>query len=226
MVGKIKHLVVVIILLMGTNAALAQFGLSGGMSVLKGFEVQKPYIGMHIGGEIPRDDQISLYARLSIFAFQTDTIKSVTSVYAVDPANTFPFSKTVGYFNKMNYTLLEGGTRYYLGNGYDSGFGAYGGSTVLIAVNFVKRNYDGFEQEYELSSSDLPKGKIFNLGFGLSGGIKNTFPGIGTLYFDLGLAYLILNQANNQTAVIAANNGGLYSQLLFNFSLGFRKEFY
>jgi hypothetical protein len=225
MVGKIKHLVVVIILLIGTNAAFAQFGLSGGMSVLKGFGVQRPYIGMHFGGEIPRDDQISLFARLSFFASQQSRSIATTTVTAID-FSTNPFSKTIGYWEKLNYTMIEGGTRYYIGNGYDSGFGAYGGSTVMLAFNSVKRKYDDYDQTlYELQSYELPKGSIFNLGFGLGGGVKNTFAGIGTLYFDMNLAYLILPMANNETAISAAKNSGLYSQLLFNFCLGFRKEF-
>lgn len=222
MVGKIKHLVVVIILLMGTNAALAQFGLSGGMSVLKGFGVQKPYIGMHFGGEIPRDDQISLYARLSLYARQQEPFKGATIVTATD-FTTIPYSQTIGYSSTFNYTIIEGGTRYYIGNGYDSGFGAYGGSTIMLAVNTVKRKYDDYDQaKYELPASELSKGSIFNLGFGLGGGVKNTFAGIGTLYLDLNLAYMILSTASNSTA----QNTSLYAPLLFSFNLGFRKEFY
>jgi hypothetical protein len=222
MVGKIKHLVVVIILLIGTNAAFAQFGLSGGMSVLKGFGVQRPYIGMHFGGEIPRDDQISLFARLSLYARQQEPFQGATIVTATD-FTTIPYSQTIGYSSTFNYTIIEGGTRYYIGNGYDSGFGAYGGSTVMLAVNTVKRKYDDYDQaKYELPASELSKGSIFNLGFGLGGGVKNTFAGIGTLYLDLNLAYMILSTASNSTA----QNTSLYAPLLFSFNLGFRKEFY
>lgn len=222
MVGKIKNLIVAMILIIGTNAALAQFGLSGGMSVLKGFGVQRPYIGMHFGGEIPRDDQISLFARLSLYARQQEPSQGATIVTATD-FTTIPYSQTIGYSSTFNYTIIEGGTRYYIGNGYDSGFGAYGGSTVMLAVNTVKRKYDDYDQaKYELPASELSKGSIFNLGFGLGGGVKNTFAGIGTLYLDLNLAYMILSTASNSTA----QNTSLYAPLLFSFNLGFRKEFY
>jgi hypothetical protein len=222
MVGKIKYLVVVVILLIGSTAAKAQFGVSGGMSVLKGFGVQKPYIGMHFGGEIPRDDQISLFARLSLYARQQEPGNGLTIVTATD-FTTVPYSQTIGYSSTFNYTIIEGGTRYYIGNGYDSGFGAYGGSTVMLAVNAVKRKYDDYDQaKYELPANELSKGSIFNLGFGLGGGLKNTFAGIGTVYLDMNLAYMILSTASNSTA----QNTSLYAPLLFSFNLGFRKEFY
>jgi hypothetical protein len=222
MVGKIKYMSVVIVLMMHMNAALAQFGVSGGMSMLKAFGVPKPYIGMHIGGEIPRDDQVTLFARLSLYARQQEQNKGATIVTATD-FTTVPYSQTIGYTSTFNYTIIEGGTRYYIGNGYDSGFGAYGGSTIMLAFNSVKRQYDDYDQaKYELPTNELPKGSIFNLGFGLGGGVKNTFPGIGTLYLDLNLAYMILSTASNSTA----QNTTLYAPLLFNFSLGFRKEFY
>lgn len=222
MVGKIKNILVIIVLMMGTNVALAQFGLSGGVSMLKGFGVPKPYIGMHIGGEIPRDDQITMYARLSLYAPQQEQNKGYTLVTATDPATT-PYSQTITYTPTFNYTIIEGGTRYYLGNGYDSGFGAYGGSTIMLALNSVKRKYGDYDQaKYELPMGELSKGTIFNLGFGLGGGVKNTFAGIGTVYFDMNLAYMVLSTASNATA----QNTNLYSQLLFSFNLGFRKEFY
>ena len=93
----------------------------------------------------------------------------------------------------------------------------------MLAVNTVKRKYDDYDQaKYELPTSELSKGSIFNLGFGLGGGVKNTFAGIGTLYLDLNLAYMILSTASNSTA----QNTSLYAPLLFSFNLGFRKEFY
>ncbi|MEN9401230.1 MAG: hypothetical protein RL632_2333 [Bacteroidota bacterium] len=222
MVGKIKYLVLVVILLIGVTGAKAQFGVSGGISMLKGFGVPKPYIGMHFGGEIPRDDQISLYARLSLYARQQEPTNGYTIVTATD-FTTVPYSQTISYASTFNYTIIEGGTRYYIGNGYDSGFGAYGGSTLMLAVNSVKRKYGDYDQsKYELPTNELSKGSIFNLGFGLGGGVKNTFAGIGTVYLDMNLAYMILSTASNSTA----QSTSLYAPLLFSFNLGFRKEFY
>jgi hypothetical protein len=70
----------------------------------------------------------------------------------------------------------------------------------------------------------MPKGSIFNLGFGLGGGVKYTFAGIGTMYFDANFAYLITSTASNSTASSVVNT--LYAPLLFSFNIGFRKDFF
>jgi hypothetical protein len=122
----------------------------------------------------------------------------------------------------MNYTIIEGGTRYYIGDGYDSGFGAYGGGNVSALFNTIKRTYGDYDQSlYQLNTTEVAKGSIFNVGFGLCGGVKNTFAGIGTLYFDAGFSYLILSIPSSNS--ISTN---MYTPLLFTFNFGFRKEFY
>ena len=124
----------------------------------------------------------------------------------------------------MNYSVIEGGTRYYWGDGYDAGFGLYGGSSMSVIFNSIKRNYDDYDEvKYEMADTELPKGSIFNVGVGLGGGVKNTFAGIGTLYFDMNFSYLILSLPSNNTA---SQVGDMYSPLLFNFAVGFRKELY
>ena len=200
----------------------AQFGLNGGVDVLKAFGNAKPYLGFHIGGELPRSDQQSMYARLSMFAKQNESNKGSTFVQALDQT-TFPNTKTINYLNSMNYTIFEGGNRYYLGDGYDSGFGAYGGGSFMLVFNTVKRTYDDYDQtKYALSSTELPKGSIFNVGVGLNGGLKHTVVGTGTFYLDAGFAYMLVSSASNTTA----QTTNLYAPLLFSFNFGFRKEFY
>lgn len=217
-----KKLLFVLLVLFQMNNVMAQFGLSGGVSMLKAFGVPKPYVGLHIGGEIPRDDEVTFYGRMSFYGKQRETLKGTTTVTAYD-FTTNPYNMTVQYQSSMNYTIIEGGSRYYIGNGYDSGFGAYGGSNLMIVFNSVKRDYDDYDQTlYQLNPGELAKGSIFNLGFGLGGGVKNTFAGLGTLYLDLNLSYMLMNVASNTTAV----NTNLYSPLLFTFNFGFRKEFY
>lgn len=216
-----KKSIIVAILSLISGLSLAQFGAAGGISVLKAFGMPKPYVGIHLGGEIPRDDQVSLYGRISMYGKQEDPIKNFTNVNAIDPL-TFPSSKNVVYQNAMNYTIIEGGTRYYIGDGYDSGFGAYGGGNFSALFNTIKRTYGDYDQSlYQLSITEVAKGSIFNIGFGLSGGVKNTFSGIGTLYFDAGFTYLIKSIASSNN--ISTN---MYSPLLFTFNFGFRKEFY
>lgn len=220
-----KKLMAIFGLIFLGNVASAQVGLSGGVSMLKGFGTPKPYVGMHLGVEIPRDDANSIYGRVSFYGKQRDEYKSTTYVTAID-MSTSPYSLNVGYLNTMNYTVLEGGNRYYIGDGYDSGFGGYGGGTVMLVFNSVKRKYDDYDQtKYVLPTTELPKGAIFNLGFGLNGGLKYTFAGVGSIYGDASFGYLILGQASNGTA-ISAYNSSLFSSLIFTFNIGFRKELY
>ena len=218
---NMKKSIIVAILSLISGFSLAQFGAAGGISVLKAFGMPKPYVGIHLGGEIPRDDQVSLYGRISMYGKQEDPIISFTNVNAIDPL-TFPSSKNIVYQNAMNYTIIEGGTRYYIGDGYDSGFGAYGGGNVSALFNTIKRTYGDYDQSlYQLNTTEVAKGSIFNVGFGLCGGVKNTFAGIGTLYFDAGFSYLILSIPSSNS--ISTN---MYTPLLFTFNFGFRKEFY
>jgi hypothetical protein len=220
--GSMKKLIAIFGLIFLGNTASAQVGLSGGFNILKGFGTPKPYVGMHLGVEIPRDDANSIFGRVSFYGKQREEFKSTTYVTAINPS-TNPYSLNVGYQSSMNYTILEGGNRYYIGDGYDSGFGGYGGGSVMLIFNSVKRNYDDYDQTlYTLPTTELPKGSIFNLGFGLNGGLKYTFAGIGSIYSDASFAYMILGQASNATA----SNTTLYSNLIFTFNVGFRKELY
>lgn len=216
-----KKIILLLVLLFNTAFIMAQFGVSGGVSVLKGFSTPKPFVGLHVGGEIPRDDKVSFYGRLSLYGKQMES--EGKSLYLTS-ADNMSYTE-VKYRNSMNYVILEGGNRYYIGDGYDSGFGAYGGGTFMLVFNSVKRNYDDFDEvKYPLPSTEIRKGSIFNLAVGLGGGIKHTIAGVGTLYLDASLAYMIMGTASNATA--SGVVGSLYSPLIFTFGLGFRKDIY
>jgi hypothetical protein len=47
MVSRIKQYLVLIISIVGISSAQAQFGLSGGTCLLKGFGTAKPFVGLH-----------------------------------------------------------------------------------------------------------------------------------------------------------------------------------
>ncbi|MCE2713423.1 MAG: hypothetical protein LW688_12945 [Cryomorphaceae bacterium] len=220
---KFGLLCVLLIISMLSNA---QFGLSGGVNMLKGFGGPKPYVGFHVVGEIPRDDFVSFMGKISFYAKQRDILSNTGYVEAVSPT-TVPFYENVTYVNTMNYVVLEGGNRFYLGDGYDNGFGAYGGGTLQLIFNTVKREYDYSDidmSKYQLPVNENVKGSIFSLGFGLTGGLKYTFAGYGTLYTEGGFSYIFNAQPSNTTASSGATN--LYSSLFFTFGVGFRKEFY
>jgi len=205
-----------------SGAVSAQVGISAGGSMLKGFGQRTPWGGFHVGVEIPRDDAISIYGKVTHHFKQRSSDSSIIQLIAYDQM-TVPYVKNLGALPSMNYTILEGGTRYYLGNGYDFGWAGYGGTNVLVAFNSVKMEFGPYDQVlYELPEEYRGKGSIVSLGVGLAGGVKYSITGTGTFYFDAGLSYMLLSLASNSLAQI----GGVdkFSQLIFNFNLGFRRD--
>lgn len=201
----------------------AQTGVSGGLTMIKGFGVPKAYPGIHIGVEIPRDDQVSFYGRVTA-TLSNMSDKTFSANAEARDLSTSPQVKTVPYTVKMNYINLEGGTRYYIGNGYDYGWCAYGGSVFMISVNSVKAKFSDFdESKYQLSDGLTSKGRILALNLGLNAGVKNHFS-FGMLYFDMTLGYSLFAIPSN--AMAQQGGGQLYSPLNFAFNMGFRKDLY
>lgn len=218
-----KGLLLFITFLLGVFAS-GQISISAGGSMLKGFSPDSPYGGFHFGLEFPRDDAISIYGRFTHHFKQNASDSLPSIVYAKDAFSpnptTFPSAITVNALPSMNYNIIEGGTRYYLGNGFDYGWAGYGGSMVMLIFNKVKAEYTPFDEAlYEVDDSYRPEGSIFSLGFGLGGGVKYSTAISGTFYFDLSLAYMIFAQGSTNNVY-----GELYNPLLFNFNLGYRKD--
>jgi hypothetical protein len=203
----------------------SQYGFGGGLSYLKGFGVTKPYIGFSLFGEFARDYESSIYVRASFYGKNRLNATGTDIVYleALDPLDySIKFTETIDY---VNYTTIDGGIRYYIIDGYDSGFALYGGSNIIAILNQTKRTVGDFDQtKYKLPSSSPLNGSVINLGFGFTGGAKYTIPAVGTLFLDLSLDYLVAGIASNETAQTIANQ--FYTPLIFGLSLGFRKDFY
>lgn len=218
-----RLLILLAIAISGTS--FAQVGVSAGTNVLKGFGKPRPWAGVHLGLEIPRDDAVSIYGRVSHYLKQENQESFLTTATARDFSTT-PFTVSVEGLSSMNYTILEGGTRYYLGDGYDFGWAAYGGSNMMLIFNKVTTQYSGYDETlYELQEGSDRTGSIISFGFGLGGGLKYSMEEVGTFYFDAVLNYVIFGQASNTMATTQFNpSGGLYSPLIFTFNLGFRKD--
>ncbi|XOV67254.1 MAG: hypothetical protein ACFHU9_16685 [Fluviicola sp.] len=217
-----KFLVLMAIALGGTS--FAQVGVNGGGNMLVGFGSQRVWGGLHMGLEIPRDDAVSIYGRLSHYFSRSGQDSIYASAVARDISTT-PYVINVAGVPRMNYTTLEGGTRYYLGDGYDFGWAAYGGSNLMLIFNGVRNRYENYDESlYELQDSGAQRGTIFSLAFGLGGGLKYSMENVGTVYFDLALAYVLLGQPSNELATNVANNSGLWSPLLFTFNMGYRRD--
>ncbi len=206
--------IVLIAFLIATSGLFAQVSVNGGGSMLLGFGAGKPWGGMHIGIEIPRDDAVSFFGRYTYHFKNTERDSSTYELEVTDPEYGYvSFENTQGK-TSMNYHILEGGTRYYIGNGFDYGWGAYGGSSIMIIFNTIKV---GFASPYE--SNTFRDGSVFSVGLGLGGGIKYSMATVGTIYLDASLNYKILNQASQPYV-----SDNLFTNLIFNFNLGIRRD--
>lgn len=203
----------------------SQISANAGMGTLNGFGAKKTFFGLNLGLEYPKSNQTTIYGRVAYYIPRNNNDSTTSSATST---TTYPYSLPRNYMVSTGYLTLEGGTRYYLLNGYDNGFSIYGGSTILVCVNKIKRNYADWNYPYNESNFENygdEKGTILNLGVGLQGGLKYTFPSIGTFFCDLSGNYLIVRQANNDM-VGESDNYPFNSAMLFTFNLGFRKDFY
>ena len=209
----------------------AQVSISAGMGGVNGFSTSKSFFGLHGGLELPRNNDVTFYGRFGHYFSRPDDIQNTTTVILQDLTNTsLPYQLQVHSNSTFNYTTIEGGTRYYIGNDYDNGFSAYGGSNFMLLFNTVKLEYEKtditgtyeWENDYALATSEDDRGVIIGLALGIQGGLKYTIPAVGTAYFDISGQYSIIGQANNATA----SNTNLYSPLFFVFTVGFRKDLY
>ena len=122
----------------------SQVSLSLGTGVLKGFGVPKTFYGFQGGFELPKNNDVTFYARLGYYFPRNENETMTANVTAID-LTTSPYNLSVNYLSSTNYTTIEGGTRYYLCNDYDNGFSVYGGSNFMLIINSVKNNYEKFD---------------------------------------------------------------------------------
>lgn len=204
-----------------STLGISQISINGGTGFLKGFGVPKYFYGFHVGGELPRSNELTMYARVGYYLPRNENDSAYTFLNAID-FNTSPYTITRSYISTLSHFTMEGGSRYYIG-GFDNGFSAYGGNNFVIINSAVRRRYEEYDASlYELPSGEEQNGSIFSIALGLQGGLKYTDVSRGTFYFDVTGMYSILAAPSNQTAA----NTQLFSPLMFNFSFGYRKDFY
>ncbi len=216
-----KHLLTTLFFIGSFSASFfSQFSLSGGPSLIKPFWIRGVYPGFHITGELNDDDVNTIYGRLSFFPSQKGATSQV--ILTAYDFNTVPFQKQINSTEKYNYTVLEFGKRYYFGDGYESGFGFYGGTNFNVVFNKVSYELEDYDKTlYDSGIGEDENGSIVGFALGLNGGIKNSFY-FGTIFLDAGLNYSIF-------AVKSPNLSGTpgnYSSLFFAFNVGIRKDFY
>lgn len=214
-----RSFLIIIAMLVAGNVS-AQVSFNGGSSTLKGFGTDKWFTGFHVGVEVPRDDAMSFYGRYTHHFARTGDSALVSAV-AMETTTT-PYLIQIMSSSTMNYNIFEGGTRYYLGDGFDFGFAGYGGTSFMIVYNKVKTKYEDFDETlYEIDGSTSRNGAIFSLGAGLLGGVKYTVPRIGTFYSDFSISYMLLGQASETSTYT-----GLYSNLFFGINVGYRRDLF
>jgi len=215
--------IIAIFISVGANA---QVGVTGGASFLKGFGVDGLYKGLHLGVEVPRDDMVSFYGRMIVTLpnYYTDTMQAA----AINPATTFPSQVFASTKFGSSYMNLQAGTRYYLGNGYDYGFSAYGGSIFeLTTMGVTRHNQESIdESKYVFVDShgepvSDTRGRVLGFSLGLNAGVKYNLP-FGLFYFDITGSYLVFGFSSNQ---LAASYNSM-APLSFGFNFGFKKEIY
>lgn len=215
-----KKMIVMLVLIL-TGSVSAQVSFNAGSSTLKGFGTPRWFQGFHVGFEVPRDDATSFFGRFTHhFARYGDT--TLVGAVAIDPNTTTPYIQQVSTTHGMNYNIFEGGSRYYIGDGFDFGFAGYGGTTFMIVYSKVKSRYSDYDEtKYTIDESTSRDGAIFSIGAGLMGGGKYTVPRIGTFYSDFSVNYLFLGQASTENIY-----AGLYSGLYFTINVGYRRDLF
>ena len=125
-----------------------QLSLNGGIGSLKGFGVKKTFVGLNLGLEYPRSNQATLYGRISYYIPRNEDDSTQAYASAIS-TTTFPYQLQRNYTVSTGYLTVEGGNRFYIINGYDNGFSFYGGSTVLLCVNNVKKKFADWDYHYD-----------------------------------------------------------------------------
>ena len=220
-----KYLFFILFVTFLASNLFSQLSLNGGLGTLNGFGVKKTFVGLNLGLEYPRSNQATLYGRISYYIPRNEDDSTQTYFYEINNPNSYLQRNSIV---STGYLTVEGGNRFYIINGYDNGFSFYGGSTVLLCVNNIKRKFADWDYPYDEADYQYygdSKGTILNLGLGLQGGLKYTFPSIGTFFCDFSGNYLVVRKASNDV-IYESTNYPFESALLFTFNLGFRKDFY
>src|SRR5690606_5022594 len=212
------------------NTIYGQFGIGGGPSFMFEFGNPKPFYGLHIVGEKPRNNEVTFYGRLTyLFNQNSKTNLGQLTAFANDQATNPSFVPVdLNQLTSINYFMIDGGTRYYLINGFDEGFSLYGGTNIALIVNSVKHGYqfgDYDESKYTLESGDFTdgreKGTIIRLAVGFTGGVKYTISAKGTFFFDINPQLTLFGIPSNQNIP-----SSVYRSVFFNFNIGYRKEIF
>jgi hypothetical protein len=198
MADKMKQLFILILVTISFSG-YSQIGIMGGLAVAKPFGAEQTAVGLQFGADVPQSDDFSYFGRVSLYPFGREIDAGSTSVESIDGSTG---AMEVDKFGKTNLYTLSGGIRYYGGEGYEFGFGVYGGTTFTILLGkYSERLGDYDESTYRTQSSYNPNASLLAGLVGLNGGVKYGIPTIGTVFLDINLDYLLLPEIVNENTL-------------------------
>lgn len=221
-----RKLVVIFLVCFTALQSNAQYGVYAGLTGIKAFGIKGVFPGMNFGVEIPTRDEVTLYLRASFTlknkyndSLSAEAIDGTTSPQIIYVPTVFGS----GMFN------IEGGNRFYVGNGFDDyGFSAYGGTVYQLYTMGVNRksSVEFDESKYTFKEGatavELPKkGRILAFGIGLNGGVQYNV-GTTVFYFDCSATYNVFAFPSNYLASVYNS----YSLINISFNLGIRRTFF
>ena len=201
----------------------AQIGLSAGPGLTYGFTSGQLFKSLHLGIEIPRNEEASIIIRFA--GSLRNSTKTDAYATAIDPAVTSPSQVETKVRNSVSLFYLEGGTRRYFGTGFDYGFALYGGSLINVGFYRLSSKLDDSIDESLYTIDQTNRGSAFLLNFGLQGGVKKQFV-FGTIFADVSLTYAIIATTGANTTVANNDYTNILSPLNLNFSIGIRRDMF
>lgn len=218
----IKRIIVVFSVFLAWSVK-AQFIIGGNMAYQIPFGSEKNFTGVQLLLEKPVSERNSYYGKVSFFFPQKVNLANQYVADAID-FNTEPQSVNLSMLTNFSSFGIEFGRRGYIINPIDYGFSLYGSSTIVMTFNTIKSRVQSYDktkyQIYGITENLNGTGNIFNLGFGVSGGMKYDFS-FGTFYADVSLGYDFLQLASNAIAQQGYSSFG--SRLNFGIGIGYRK---
>lgn len=222
MQAKRFFLMVCVVLGVGVIPVFAQYSITGGTGIFNSFGAGRNFYGMELGLEYSDIEDESIWGRISFYPSVENRTSHPILAFSNDQLSTDTFYLR----SKSNYLQLSGGSRYYIGDGYDVGIGAYGGykfSLLLFSVRNELQGYEEVKENFPKPNEYYEKSQVIFLTVGLNGGVKYSIPRFGTLFLDGSVDYGILGQFTNPGY---AYSDMFNANIFFSMSLGVRKTIF
>jgi hypothetical protein len=160
-----------------------QYSIGGGFSTFNSTNSGITRVGLHLFYENPHNEVTSFYLR-SLFTLPVTRFDSL-SLSTLEPG--FPSFASVGRERITTYIAVDGGTRRYIFNTYDSGFSIFGHLHLKgVLASYKERVEEYNEDVYQPNDATAPDGLALLLGIGADIGFKYQLPYTGSFLFEAG----------------------------------------